>query len=450
MFTPALTCASATMHRVYPSKEVAIIADCIEGTSITDYACAIAKLSSKSAVRFVSRISNDRVCVYLDSRQSALQLLCEHSTIVVKDTIVGIRPLISSSRRIIFSGVSPSIPNEYIEKFLADSDIKATSKLGYLRAAIREPGFGHVLSFRREIYIDAGDVAKIPESFVIYHDDVCYRIFLSIEKVGRSLCKRQGHVTKRCSINDESTETIVGNTIRSSDDASATKVIDSDTKNNGINDDDDDTCTKRNTVVNSLVETALKSIKERLKNSSCKRCLSELSRTPSLSAVENINDEDQTCCDTEYRVTAKSRKLTNDDANKKPKRSRSLNRTIGKIDDTLKLAKPAFDKAENNFVLSYNQFQSFLENTFGIENPVAIAKEYTADIKALTDMIKTVYPLLIDRSIKNRLHRLKRKLEEETLISEPVHNVQRKLLQIGCSIPTAICCTAKNSPMECK
>lgn len=437
------------MHRVYPSKEVAIIADSIEGTSITDYACAIAKLSSKSAIRFVSRISNDRVCVYLDSRQSALQLLCKHSTIVVKDTIVGIRPLISSSKRIIFSGVSPSIPNEYIEKFLADSDIKATSKLSYLRAAIREPGFSHVLSFRRQIYIDAGDLAKIPESFVIYHDDICYRIFLSIEKVGRSLRKRQGHVTKRCSINDKSTETIVGNTVRSNE---ATKVIDSDTKNNGIN-GDDDTCTKKNTVVNSLVETVVKSIKERLKNSSYKRCLSELSRTPSPSAVENINDEDQTCCNTEHRVTAKSRKLTNDDANKKPKRSRSLNRTIGKIDDTLKLAKPAFDHAENNFVLSYNQFQSFLENAFGIENPVAIAKEYTADIKALTDMIKTVYPLLIDRSIKNRLHRLKRKLEKEhceTLISEPVHKVQTKLLQIGCLIPTAICCTAKNSPMECK
>lgn len=169
--------------------------------------------------------------------------------------------------------------------------------------------------------------------------------------------------------------------------------------------------------------------------------------------MENINDRDQTCCNTEHRITAKSRKLTNDDANKKPKRSQSLNRTIGKIDDTVKLAKQAFDKAENNFVLSYNQFQSFLENTFGIENPVAIAKEYTADIKALTDMIKTVYPLLIDRSIKNRLHRLKRKLEKEhceTLIREPVHNVQTKLLQIGCLIPTTICRTAKNSPMECK
>lgn len=188
--------------------------------------------------------------MYLDSRQSALQLLCKRSTIVVKDTIVGIRPLISSSKRIIFSAVSPSIPNEYIEKFLADSDIKATSKLSYLRAsAIREPGFSHVLSFRRQIYIDAGDVAKIPQSFAIYHDDTCYRIFLSIEKVARSVFKRQGHVTKRCSINDKSTETIVGNTIRSNDDASATRVIDSGTKNNGIN-DDDDTCTKRNTVVN--------------------------------------------------------------------------------------------------------------------------------------------------------------------------------------------------------
>ena len=120
------------MHRVYPSKEVAIIADSIEGTSITDYACAIEKLSSKSAIRFVSRISNDRVCVYLDSRQSAFQLLCKHSTIVVKDTIVGIRPLISSSKRIIFSGVSPSIPNEYIEKFLAVSDINPLSA-GYSR-----------------------------------------------------------------------------------------------------------------------------------------------------------------------------------------------------------------------------------------------------------------------------------------------------------------------------
>ena len=141
--------------------------------------------------------------------------------------------------------------------------VKATSKLSYLRAAIREPGFGHVLSFRRKIYIDASDVAKIPESFVIYHDDIRYRIFLSIEKVIGSLRTRQDHVTKRCYINDKSTKTIVGNTIRSNDDASVTKVIDSDTKNNGIN-DDDDTCTK-NTVVNSLVEISSKKYQSEVK-----------------------------------------------------------------------------------------------------------------------------------------------------------------------------------------
>lgn len=42
-------------------------------------------------------------------------------------------------------------------------------------------------------------------------------------------------------------------------------------------------------------------------------------------------------------------------------------------------------------------------------------KSYTNDTNALIEMLHKIYPLLQERSIKNRLHRLSKKLKRETI-----------------------------------
>ena len=65
-----------------------------------------------------------------------------------------------------------------------------------------------------------------------------------------------------------------------------------------------------------------------------------------------------------------------------------------------------------NFILIYCQFKCLLENACGTGNPIDIIEDYTQDSKALLHMIEAIHPLLKDRSLKNRIRRLAKKLTQ--------------------------------------
>ena len=97
---------------------------------------------------------------------------------------------------------------------------------------------------------------------------------------------------------------------------------------------------------------------------------------------------------------------------KRPMRSQSLTRFSEKLDEMLKPVKPTLDDTKSNFILNYCQFKSLLENACSTGNPIDIIKDYTQDSKALLHMIKTIRLLLKDRSLKNRIRRLAKKLTQ--------------------------------------
>ena len=100
-----------------------------------------------------------------------------------------------------------------------------------------------------------------------------------------------------------------------------------------------------------------------------------------------------------------------------PKRSQSLTRFIENLDETLKPIKPILNDKNNNFILDFHQFKSLLENACSIENPFEITKDYTQDTNALLHMIETMHPILKDRSVKNRVRRLAKKLAQAQQIT---------------------------------
>ncbi|KZC05859.1 hypothetical protein WN55_06856 [Dufourea novaeangliae] len=102
--------ASATQNNTYPTKDQEVIVDAINGVSIKNYA------------------------VTIDSKNTVQKLTSNHKTISVNNTSVEGRALIVPSERIILSNVSPSIPQECIEKIFTDNNVRTTSKLSYLRA----------------------------------------------------------------------------------------------------------------------------------------------------------------------------------------------------------------------------------------------------------------------------------------------------------------------------
>lgn len=52
-----------------------------------------------------------------------------------------------------------------------------TSKMTFIQIDIQDAGFNHVMSFKRQIFVNPEDIFKIPDSFIITYNDTQYRIF---------------------------------------------------------------------------------------------------------------------------------------------------------------------------------------------------------------------------------------------------------------------------------
>ena len=82
-----------------PTKEQAILLDSIEGITIQDYAVSIGNIIGPSNIKFISRISNGRICLYLSSKQVADNLVNKQTKINSRNHTLEIRPLISNLKR---------------------------------------------------------------------------------------------------------------------------------------------------------------------------------------------------------------------------------------------------------------------------------------------------------------------------------------------------------------
>lgn len=96
----------------YPTQEQAIVLDSIEGIPVAEYCYAIGEVTEPENIKFVSRISQGRVCLYLDS-VTAADYLCESvKKVTVLEDVLNICLLISKAKRVIISNVASPIQNQ--------------------------------------------------------------------------------------------------------------------------------------------------------------------------------------------------------------------------------------------------------------------------------------------------------------------------------------------------
>ena len=75
--------ADTITQNMFPKKDQAIVMESREGISIKEYATAIGNIIGPNAIRFISRISNARVCVYLDSKKTVTDLTGKFNSITI-------------------------------------------------------------------------------------------------------------------------------------------------------------------------------------------------------------------------------------------------------------------------------------------------------------------------------------------------------------------------------
>ncbi|CAB0040769.1 unnamed protein product [Trichogramma brassicae] len=93
------TYSQMNQHFRYPTREEAIVLDSISGISIHSYTLAIGSIIQPKNVIFVSRISTNRVCLYLSDKSHILELSAK--AVEVEGHRLIVQPLISQAKRIL-------------------------------------------------------------------------------------------------------------------------------------------------------------------------------------------------------------------------------------------------------------------------------------------------------------------------------------------------------------
>ncbi|CAI6363409.1 unnamed protein product [Macrosiphum euphorbiae] len=207
----SLNFASIVAKEITPNREQAIVFNSIDGIPQKDYVIAIGQIVQPKNILFVSRISNNRFCIFLNSKEILESLIVKNPTITINGHEIQLRRLLNPAKRIVISNVCPSIPNTTILHALQNLDISPSSQINHLKAGINLVGYEHILSFRRQIYIKHEDIHKLPGSLTLSHNQSQFRVFFTDDTLTCYTCHKTGHTSNTCKkdlLNDTNMQTV--------------------------------------------------------------------------------------------------------------------------------------------------------------------------------------------------------------------------------------------------
>lgn len=372
----------------FPKKEQAIIMNVDEELSRIDYVKSIGKIVGPKNIIFASRISNDRVCMYLSSVQTVENLITKYKSININGINIGIRKLITPSKRVIISNVCPSIPHEIVEEALKKVGLKLVSSLSFLRAGFQDDEYNHILSFRRHVYVTPDEQIQLTPSLVINYEDTNYRIFLTYDDLTCFICGRQGHISSTCSAQQP---------------AESQTPMDTEEHRH-----------KRPPPSESLdtppADGAVQSPQYILKNPNKTQTPDPFQKPTNMPKKPRMTDPEP-----------------NLDRSKPSSSTESL-----QLDVDIEPIKLLIEKKPKSFPVTYNVFKSFLENCKGNPDPLSEAKRCSNDVEALLQMMYDLYPHLPNKAAKSKFTRIQKKIKNQMTPNELENS--KSLSQSTCSL----------------
>jgi len=424
-----LNYALATANSNTPKREQAIVLLPVDGLLIKDYIIAIGQIISPSNIIFVSKISMGRVCVFLSSEQILSSLIEKsHSTLKINDHIIPIRRLLNPAKRIIISNVCPSIPNQSILDALSHINITPLSEINFLKAGIKEIGYEHILSFRRQIFIKHEDIPKLPGSLLINTNETNFRIFFTDDTITCYTCKSTGHTSMSCNKNTinsqnlsqppnhqniqtqlpisfEEQNPVLLENIQLPESPSLIEEF----PKTHMDWTDETLSTPLTTSATTNPESMQHHITTNEDNSP--------TLLYTINQDENIlhnSTQDQTkrsLSDTTSQISPSS-PTPNQQPNKKKPKVISRSNSSTKLDEKnlgciLQSTEPFFSSTENNSSITYSQFIYILEN-FGNKqiNIHSLCEDIDTNIPSVLETIEKIRPYIDDRSMKTKLTKL--------------------------------------------
>lgn len=181
-----------------PKKDQGIIIESAEGIKILQYIEAVGDIVGPENIMYASRLSKDRICIYLNSNVLVNKITESYDVITINEIDLAVRPLILRATKYYLNRVCPSIPSSIVHDKISEIGINITSKIQREKMSYEANNYAHILSFRRTFYGIPEKHVTIPESFSLSHENESYRIFISNDIKRCDICHKIGHLTTAC------------------------------------------------------------------------------------------------------------------------------------------------------------------------------------------------------------------------------------------------------------
>lgn len=423
-------------------RKLAIVMPGIKEIHQDIYVMELAKFIHPKHIVHVFRKSNDRVVIFLDELQLVDKAVNDIKTLKLGELEVEIRKYVTPAKRIIIGNACPSVPNSIIERALLESGLTIVSQMNFLRAGFKDPAFAHILSSKRSVYILEQDNLQIPETLLIKHDDIVYRIFLTDDSVICKLCNKHGHSEEKCRkqtefqpIQQTTATTLTNQQPASSEPVSSELVSSEPVSSEPVSSEpvssepapSEQQTSTPNITTNATIDCTLEEDRQPQPPTPIKTPLSTVITTkrtaPSTSSIDDSNqtDSEDDLTQSEKNVNISSTKSKK--KNKKAKADTPLQIPKMTAQDYLK---PIEQELKNNpqmYILSYEELVDFVENVKGANDPIEVAFEYVEDLEALIETMDRLYLMLTHRTIKTRFTRFMTRAK--TYLKEKYKNTRR-------------------------